>query len=109
MQVDNDELKPIEKEQIENNVDQLPIDEQLVDEEQPPIRQQRNVEEDVIKLKEDRWPEVNGVYDSDGEWHDWNELTYSYSYDNTELIILPYTVCFINLRGEQYVAESSSS
>lgn len=66
-------------------------------------------EEDVIRLNEQRWPNVNGVYDSQGEWHDWNDLTYSYSYDNSELIILPYTVCIINLPGQQYVTESSSN
>lgn len=66
-------------------------------------------EEDVIRLNEERWPNVNGVYDAQGEWHDWNDLTYSYSYDNSELIILPYTVCIINLPGQQYVTESSSN
>lgn len=70
---------------------------------------ERNVDEDVMKISEERWPNVNGVYDADGEWHDWNELTYSYSYDKSELIILPYTVCIINLRGEQYVTESTGN
>lgn len=66
---------------------------------------QRNVEDDVIRLNDEKWPNVNGVYDAQGEWHDWNELTYSYSYENSELIILPYTVCIINLPGQQYVTE----
>lgn len=70
---------------------------------------ERNVEEDVVKISEERWPNVNGVYDADGEWHDWNELTYSYSYDKSDLIILPYTVCIVNLRGDQYVPEPSSN
>lgn len=53
--------------------------------------------EDVVRINEEKWPGVNGVYDSQGEWHDWNDLTYSCGYDNSELIILPYTVCIINL------------
>lgn len=69
---------------------------------------ERNVEEDVIKINEERWQNVNGVYDDQGEWHEWNELTYSYSYDK-ELIILPYTVCIINLRGEQCDTKLSSN
>lgn len=74
-------------------------------------RPRRNVEEDVVKITEEKWPEVNGVYDPEGQWHDWNDITYSYSYDKTELIILPYTVCIIELHGgsEQYVAESTGS
>lgn len=73
------------------------------------VKKERNVEEDVTKMMEEKWPNVNGVYDAQGEWHDWNEITYSYSYENSELIILPYTVCLINLRGEQYVTESTSN
>lgn len=71
-------------------------------------KKERNVDEDVIKINEEKWPNVNGVYDDQGEWHEWNELTYSYSYDK-ELIILPYTVCVINLRGEKCDTESSSN
>jgi len=59
----------------------------------------RNLEEDVLRINEERWPNVNGVYDAQGEWHDWNDFTYSYSYENSELIILPYTVCTIHLSG----------
>lgn len=73
------------------------------------VKKERNVEEDVTKMSEEKWPNVNGVYDAQGEWHNWNEITYSYSYENSELIILPYTVCLINLRGEQYVTESTSN
>lgn len=73
------------------------------------VKKDRNVEEDVTKMSEEKWPNVNGVYDAQGEWHDWNEITYSYSYENSELIILPYTVCLINLRGEQYVTEPTSN
>lgn len=89
-------------------------DGQLVEEgenEQPttPKREPKKIEEeDVIKLHEERWPNVNGVYDAQGEWHYWDDLTYSYSYENSELIILPYTVCLINLLGQQYVTESSN-
>lgn len=68
---------------------------------------ERNMEQDVIRLNEERWPNVNGVYDAQGEWHDWNDLTYSFSYDNSELIILPYTVCIISLPGQQFVTDSS--
>lgn len=70
---------------------------------------ERDLEQDVIRLNEEKWPNVNGVYDAQGEWHDWNELTYSFSYDNSELIILPYTVCIINLPGQQYVTDSSGN
>lgn len=70
---------------------------------------ERNLEEDVIKLNEERWPNVNGVYDAQGEWHDWNDITYNYSYDNSELTILPYTVCIINLHGDRYVTEEPSN
>jgi hypothetical protein len=73
------------------------------------VKKERNVEEDVTKMSEEKWPNVNGVYDAQGEWHEWNEITYSYSYENSELIILPYTVCLINLRGEQFVTESTSN
>lgn len=64
-------------------------------------------QEDVTRLNEERWPNVNGVYDAEGEWHDWSDITYSYSYENSELIIWPYTVCIINLPGQQYVTEST--
>lgn len=70
---------------------------------------ERNMEQDVIRLNEERWPNVNGVYDAQGEWHDWNDLTYSFSYDNSELIILPYTVCIISLPGQQFVTDSSGN
>lgn len=70
---------------------------------------ERNLEEDVVRLGEEKWPYVNGVYDAQGEWHDWNEITYSYSYENSELIILPYTVCIVDLTGQQYVKESASN
>jgi hypothetical protein len=73
------------------------------------VKKERNVEEDVKRMSEERWPNVNGVYDAQGEWHEWNEITYSYSYENSELIILPYTVCLINLCGQQYVTESTSN
>lgn len=73
------------------------------------IKKERNIEEDVRKVSEEKWPNVNGVYDAQGEWHDWNEITYSYSYENSELIILPYTVCLINLHAGQYVTEPSSN
>lgn len=66
-------------------------------------------EEDVIRLNEERWPNVNGVYDAQGEWRDWNDMTYNFSYENSELIILPYTVCLISLPGQQYVTESVSN
>lgn len=66
-------------------------------------------EDDVIRLNEDRWPNVNGVFDAEGEWHDWNNITFSYSYDNSELIILPYTVCIVNLSGQQIATETSST
>lgn len=62
-------------------------------------------EEDIIRLNDERWPHVNGVYDAEGEWHDWNDITFSYSYENSELIILPYTVCVVSLPGQQFVAE----
>lgn len=77
----------------------------------PPIirKTEEELEQDVNRLSEEKWPNVNGVYDAQGEWHDWNDLTYSYSYENTELIILPYTVCIVNLIGQQYVTESTSN
>lgn len=66
------------------------------------------LEEDIVRLNEERWPNVNGVYDAEGEWHDWNDITFSYSYENSELIILPYTVCVVSLPGQQYVNESAT-
>lgn len=84
-------------------------DEQQDEEQDEPVKTSREItEEDVIRLTEEKWPHVNGVYDSQGEWHYWNELTYNYSYENSELIILPYTVCIINLPGQQYVTESAT-
>lgn len=74
-----------------------------------PNNVERNLDEDVVRIESEKWPNVNGVYDAQGEWHDWNEITYSYSYENSELIILPYTVCIIDLTGEQFVKESSSN
>lgn len=77
--------------------------------EEPEVKVKREIsEEDITRLNEERWPNVNGVYDADGEWHDWNDITYSYGYENAELIILPYTVCVINSPVQQYVSESSS-
>jgi len=76
------------------------------------VREKRDIEADVIKLAQEKWPEMNGVYDGDGEWHDWNEITYGYSYNSQELIILPYTVCLLNLHGaeqQQCTTESSSN
>lgn len=52
---------------------------------------------------------VTGCYDNKGEWRTWNELTYSYSYDDTELIILPYTVCVIKLFGHRFLNETTKS
>lgn len=72
------------------------------------LKMEHNVEEEVSKINSERWPNVNGVYDAQGEWHDWNELTYSYSYENSELIILPYTVCLIQLRGESPPATAAT-
>lgn len=96
------------KEELEVSVDsEIKLDEE--EEEEEPVKVERNMEEDVIRINEEKWPNVNGVYDAQGEWHDWSELTYSYSYENSELIILPYTVCLINLPGQQYVTQSSSN
>lgn len=102
---ENEESKNINENDQEQNQQEEQEDQQGDEE----IKPSRNIEEDVIKLTEEKWPHVNGVYDSQGEWHDWNELTYGYSYENSELIILPYTVCIINLPGQQYVSESASN
>lgn len=94
-----------------HDVDERQLQDTDIDQNPDPeaeCRPVRNIEEDAAKLTEEKWPEVNGVYDTDGEWHDWSEITYSYSYDK-ELIILPYTICFIKLLGEQYVTESSTN
>lgn len=93
----------------ETNIKAEPEKQEEEEEQAEPIKTSRNIEEDVIRLTEEEWPHVNGVYDSQGEWHDWSELTYGYSYENSELIILPYTVCIINLSGQQYVTESASN
>lgn len=63
------------------------------------VKKEEVKEEDVVRINEEKWPSVNGVYDAQGEWHDWNDLTYGHGYENSELIILPYTVCIINLYG----------
>lgn len=98
-----------EEEEVKEEAEKVPDNvSENVDLDQP-SEPTRNIEEDVIRLDEEKWPNVNGVYDAQGEWHDWNDLTYSYSYENSELIILPYTVCIINLPGQQYVKESSSN
>lgn len=73
-------------------------EEKVVDGQQHEVK---DIGEYVSRLNDDKWPNVNGVYDAQGEWHDWNEMTYSYTYGETELIILPYTVCSINLSGSQ--------
>lgn len=100
---------------VHHDEEAMDVDDEKKEEGEPvegdsPVRPPRIIEEEeVIRLNEERWPNVNGVYDAQGEWHDWSELTYSYSYDNSELIILPYTACIINLPGQQYVTESSSN
>lgn len=97
----------MEEEEEEKKIDGQDDSETKPEDQPSPVK--RNIEEDVIRLSEDKWPNVNGVYDAQGEWHDWNDITYSFSYENSELIILPYTVCIINLPGQQYVTESSSN
>lgn len=53
-------------------------------------------EEDIHRINEEQWPYVNGMFDSKGQWRDWNELTVGLSYEDNELIILPYTACEIS-------------
>lgn len=77
------------------------LDSEDIKPESQPSEAKLDIIESVARLNGEKWPNVNGVYDAQGEWHDWNDITYSYSYDNSELIILPYTVCTINLQGCQ--------
>lgn len=45
----------------------------------------------VEKISHERWAGVNGHYDRDGEWREWNEMATGYnSYSKEPVFILPY-------------------
>ncbi|KAG9510835.1 hypothetical protein GZH46_00610, partial [Fragariocoptes setiger] len=70
------------------------IDEEEEEEDAPPkiVRNIEDItEEEIRRINEEQWPYVNGTYDANGCWKDWNEITTGLSVDNNELIILPYT------------------
>jgi len=47
-------------------------------------------ENEVHKLCESKWEHVNGTYDSETEWREWNEMTSGVSYGGELIHILPY-------------------
>lgn len=48
-------------------------------------------EEMVDKIADEHWDHVNGTYDCEGQWHEWNETTTQMNTQNDEVfVILPY-------------------
>lgn len=45
----------------------------------------------VDKIAEQQWVGVNGTYDNESEWKEWEEMTTSFNpYSNQIVYILPY-------------------
>jgi len=44
----------------------------------------------VNKLLTSKWENVNGTYDSETDWREWDEMTNAVSYNGDLLHILPY-------------------
>ena len=54
--------------------------------------QPKEVTEEMLhRIDTERWPHVNGIYDSQGRWREWHEtVTEVNPYDGQEFVILPY-------------------